>query len=84
MQVPSLVWEDTLEKEMATHSSILFWEIPWTEDPGGLQLMNSKSQTWLTTKQQQRVDKCEILRKKTIKTFMLYIMSEQRKSDKGL
>ena len=29
-------WEDPLEKEMATHSSILAWEIPWTEEPGGL------------------------------------------------
>ena len=35
-QVWSLGWEDTLEKEMATHSSILAWEIPWTEEPGGL------------------------------------------------
>ena len=33
----SLVWEDPLEKEVATHSSILAWEIPWTEEPGGLQ-----------------------------------------------
>ena len=33
-QVPSLDWEDPLEKEMATHSSILAWEIPWTEEPG--------------------------------------------------
>ena len=32
--VPSLVWEDLLEKEMATHSSILAWRIPWTEEPG--------------------------------------------------
>ena len=36
--VQSLCWEDPLEKEMATHSSILAWEIPWTEEPGGLQL----------------------------------------------
>ena len=34
--VQSLDWEDTLEKEMATHSSILAWRIPWTEEPGGL------------------------------------------------
>ena len=39
MQVQSLGWEDTLEKEMATHSSILAWEIPWTEEPGELQSM---------------------------------------------
>ena len=32
-------WEDLLEKEMATHSSILAWTIPWTEEPGGLQSM---------------------------------------------
>ena len=36
MQVPSLGREDALEKEMATHSSILAWEIPWTGEPGGL------------------------------------------------
>ena len=36
-QVQSLGWKDTLEKEMATHSSILTWEIPWTEESGGLQ-----------------------------------------------
>ena len=35
--VPSLRQEDALEKEMATHSSILAWRIPWTEEPGGLQ-----------------------------------------------
>ena len=33
----SLAWEDSLEKEMATHSSIPAWRIPWTEEPGGLQ-----------------------------------------------
>jgi len=37
--VQSLSWEDTLEKGMATHSSILAWEIPRTEEPGGLQSM---------------------------------------------
>ena len=36
-QVRSLGWEDPLEKEMAIHSSILAWRIPWTEEPGGLQ-----------------------------------------------
>ena len=35
--VPSLGWEDPLEKEMATHSSTLAWKIPWTEEPGRLQ-----------------------------------------------
>ena len=37
--VRSLNWEDPLEKEMATHSSILAWEIPWTKEPSGLQSM---------------------------------------------
>ena len=37
MQVPSLGWEDILEKGMKTHPSILAWEIPWTEEPAGLQ-----------------------------------------------
>ena len=36
-QVQSLGWEDPLEKEIATHSSILAWKIPWIEEPGGLQ-----------------------------------------------
>ena len=35
-QVQSLDWEDPLEKKIATHSSILAWEIPWTGEPGGL------------------------------------------------
>ena len=38
-----LGWEDTLEKEMETHSSILVWEIPWIEEPGGLQSMTQGS-----------------------------------------
>ena len=41
LQVRSLGWEDPLEKEMATHSSILAWEIPWTEEPGGRKSMGS-------------------------------------------
>ena len=41
--VPSLGWEDPLEKEMTTHSSILVWRIPWTEEPGGLKSMGSQS-----------------------------------------
>ena len=46
--VPPLGPEDPLGKEMATHSSILAWETPWTEEPGGLQPVGSqKSQTEL-------------------------------------
>ena len=41
-RVQSLGWEDPLEKEMVTHSSILAWRIPWTEEPGRLQSMESQ------------------------------------------
>ena len=47
--VRSLGWDDPLEKEMATHSSILAWKIPWTEEPGRLQSTGSqKSQARLS------------------------------------
>ena len=42
MWVQSLDWEDPPEKEMATHSSILSWKIPWTKEPGRLQSMGSQ------------------------------------------
>ena len=52
-QGQSLGQKDTLEKEMATHSSVLAWEIPWTEEPGGLQSMGSQRVNHgLATKQQ--------------------------------
>ena len=46
--VQFLVWEDPLEKEMATHSNILAWRIPWTEEPSGLHIVHgvAKSQKW--------------------------------------
>ena len=48
--VQSLGWEDPLEKEMATHSSILAWKISWTQEPGGLQFMGSQrvGDNWAT------------------------------------
>ena len=53
MQVPSLGREDPLEKGMSTHSSILAWRIPWTEERGGLQSMESQRVRHdLATKQQ--------------------------------
>ena len=49
--------EDPLDKEMATHSSILAWEIPWTEEPAGLQSMGSQRLGHnLVTKQQQSLE----------------------------
>ena len=54
MWVRSLGWEDLLEKEIASHSSVLAWEIPWTEEPGRVQSMGSQRVRHdLATKQQQ-------------------------------
>ena len=55
--VRSLGWEDTLEKGMATHSSILVWRIPWTEEPSKLQSMGSQRVgRGLAIKQQQSLE----------------------------
>ena len=42
----SLGWKDPLEKEMATHSSILAWETPWAEEPGGLHTVHVVAKSW--------------------------------------
>ena len=57
MQVQTLSRDDALEKEMATQSRILAWEIPWTEEPGRLQSMGSKKSRTrdLATKLQQQI-----------------------------
>ena len=53
--VRSLVWEDPLEKKMATHSSILAWKILWTEEPGVIQSMQlQRARHNLASKQQQK------------------------------
>ena len=51
----ALSWEDPLEEKMATHSSNLAWQIPWTEEPGGLQSMGleKSGHDWVTKQQQQ-------------------------------
>ena len=49
MQVQSLGWEEPLKKEMATHSSIVAWKIPWTKEHGGLQSMGSQRVGRLST-----------------------------------
>ena len=55
MWVLSLSQEDSLEKEMATHSSILAWEVPWIEEPGRLQSMGlQRLRHEFKTKQQQQ------------------------------
>ena len=48
-RVKSMDWKDPQEKEMAARSSVLAWEIPWTEEPGGLQSMVTENQTRLST-----------------------------------
>ena len=61
-QIQSLGQEDPLEKEMATHSCILAWEIPWTEEPGGLQFMGlQRVGNNLVSKQQKKDDKAAAL-----------------------
>ena len=55
MWVPSLGGEDPLEKEMATHSSVLAGEITWTEEPGGLQSMGSQK-NWTRKKKEKESD----------------------------
>ena len=56
MQVRYLGREDPLEKEMATHSSSLAWEIPWAEEPDRLQSMRSQRETQLSDYRQQQRD----------------------------
>ena len=64
MQVQSLGWEDPLENEMSTHSSILAWETPWREEPGGLQTMGSQRVGHdLATKQQQIISNTKMGKK---------------------
>ena len=56
--VQFLGWEDPLEKGMATHSSTLAWEIPWTEEPGGLQPVESQrvGHDWAAKQQQEQTN----------------------------
>ena len=62
-RVWSLGWEDPLEKEMATHSSILAWKIPWTEKPGRLQPMGSQrvGHNWATSLSERHCYMVEII-----------------------
>ena len=63
MQVPALGWEGPLDEEMAIHSSILAWKIPWTENPGGYSPWGSQRiGHYLVTKQQQKQGMSYILK----------------------
>ena len=57
-QVPSLDWEDPPEEGIGTHSSILAWRIPWTEEPGGLWSVGSQSQTRLKSLSADTLTSC--------------------------
>ena len=71
MQIQSLGWEDPLEKEMATHSSILPWEIAWTVEPSGLQPMGSQRVIYsLATKRQQEFLTASKVVKVRVTTFI--------------
>ena len=59
--VQPLGWEDPLEMEIATHSSILAWEIPWTEEPGGLQSMESQRAGHNLMTKQQHSNRYDVL-----------------------
>ena len=67
--VQSLVWEDPLKREMATHSSVLAWEIPWIDKAGRLQSMVSQrvGQNWAT--KQQQAEQCSQKRERKKKTL---------------
>ena len=68
MQVMSLGWEDPLKKEMATHSSILAWRIPWTEEPGRLQSMGLQTvgHDWATSIKSNQIKerKCVLVKQR--------------------
>ena len=65
-RVGSLGREDPLEKEMATHSNILTWEIPWTEEPGGLQSMGLQRVRHDLATKQQHFDRFELIPKRKL------------------
>ena len=71
--VGSLGWEDPLEKEMATHSSTLAWEMPWTEESGGWQSMGLKKvgQDSATKQQQQEITEPYFLKSLVVKLINL-------------
>ena len=74
-RVQSLGQEDTLEKEMATHSSLPAWEIPWTEEPGGLQSMRlQKSRTLLLNNNSIMISNNNFINLDTVGLFSLKIV----------
>ena len=69
MLVQSLGWEDSLKKGMATQSSILAWEFPWTEEAGGLQSMGSQRVGYNRANEQQQIQKdCVLIQKGNLDT----------------
>ena len=69
--VRSLGQEDPLEKEMATHSGILAWRIPWTEEPGKLQSIGSQKRRKRLTNSTVRMDQAQIRRARNVQEMTL-------------
>ena len=89
MQVQSLGWEDPLEEEMATHSSILAWEIPRTEEPGGLQPTGSQRvrHDWAHTRAEMKTrvfGKRTVLEEGNITFGVLEELSDLEQSNTGI
>ena len=77
--VRPLGWEDPMEKEKTTHSSILAWKIPWTEEPGGLQSRAAKSQTRLKQLNTAHSGASSVsLHRAVLSNFSLDIISSER------
>ena len=79
-QVQSLGWEDPLEKEMATHSSILAWKIPWTQEPGGLYSPWGHKESDTTERLHTHTGKNKTYIEIKIKTMNVYVTVIQLKS----
>ena len=71
MQIQSLGWEDPLKEGMATHSSILAWRIPWTEESGGLRLQGRKELD--TTEESEYAGTWDIFRGQEVPSDVSYV-----------
>ena len=83
MQIWSLGQENPLEKEMTTHFSVLTWEIPWSEEPGGLQSMGLQrvGHDWMTIQQEQEQE-TDISTLKTSAVFWIWKQRRQTEASK--
>ena len=78
MQVQSPGWEDSLEKEMASHSSFLAWKIQWTEESGGPQTMRLQSQMWVS----DQIALCQYKIRNCVSSYILVTIQKALSSSK--